>query len=216
MSRQTIATLREEIASLESQLDEQGKPEREMTAADKLRAEIDSLEERIACLGMGEPADTDYGDDTPPTVEVGCGEPGMAYAEDDEMGDEPGMDDIDAAVDEMEMEVPIEEDVELDDDIEEVGMLVGSEVEPGVEDEITQDYLSEVQEEEHGEELTTDDSMNDAATASDDDEVVRFKRASARLDRVAQYLEKHGEMRLALRIDQIADAIDEAIKQEGE
>jgi hypothetical protein len=91
----------------------------------------------------------------------------------------------------------------------EYGMMA-SEDSPGVEDEITQDSLSEVEGEAHGEEQTTDDSVNDAATASE--YVRRLKRASARLDRVASYLEKEGRKDLALRIDKIADAIDARIK----
>jgi hypothetical protein len=42
-----------------------------------------------------------------------------------------------------------------------------------------------------------------------------LKSASARLDKVAEYLEKNGRRELAFRIDKIADAIDAKVKQEG-
>ena len=38
-----------------------------------------------------------------------------------------------------------------------------------------------------------------------------MKKASERLDRVAEYLEKHGRRELAFRIDKIADALDSRI-----
>lgn len=84
-----------------------------------------------------------------------------------------------------------------------------SETEPGVEDDITQDRFTEVENLEHGTELTTDDSTHDIMAS--EEPIVRLKRASARLDKVADYLEKNGRTALALRIDKIADAIDARI-----
>lgn len=75
----------------------------------------------------------------------------------------------------------------------------------GIEESITQDYLKEVEDLEHGEELTTGDSMLDIAPT---EFVARLKNASARLDRVADYFEKTGRTAEAMRIDKIADAID--------
>ena len=75
----------------------------------------------------------------------------------------------------------------------------------GVEEKITQESLSDVEDLEHGTELTTDDSMLDAAPTG---YVARLKKASARLDNVAGYLEKTGRKQLAFRIDKISDSID--------
>jgi hypothetical protein len=190
-----------------------------VTSTQKLQAEIDDLQRRIACMGMGMGG----------PGEVGC-EPGMDEPEESGM-DELGMPPMDAPVPVEEEELPpLEDEGELppldedeDDELaaiaDEAGCGIGfaaSEEKPGIEDEITQDRFSEVEEEAHGKELATDESMHDAATASD---IRRWKRASARLDRVADYLEKHGEVRLAFRVDKLAEAVDEAIteqEQEGE
>jgi hypothetical protein len=75
----------------------------------------------------------------------------------------------------------------------------------GVEEQITQKYLTEVEDLEHGTELATNDSTLDAAPTG---YVARLKSASARLDVVAEYLEKSGRTAMALRIDKIADSID--------
>lgn len=79
----------------------------------------------------------------------------------------------------------------------------------GIEEQITQDYLSEVQDIVHGTELTDAPSMNELARKA---YVTKLKNASARLDRVAEYLEKHGRRELAFRVDKIADAVDSKIK----
>lgn len=78
----------------------------------------------------------------------------------------------------------------------------------GVEEDITQKYLTEVEKLEHGTELATDASMLKAAPTG---YVARMKSASARLDAVANYLEKTGRKAMALRIDKIADQIDSRI-----
>lgn len=78
----------------------------------------------------------------------------------------------------------------------------------GVEEEITQKRFTEVEDLEHGTELTTDDSMLDAAPTG---YVARLKKASSRLDAVAEYLEKSGRKQLAFRIDKISDAIDQRL-----
>jgi len=86
----------------------------------------------------------------------------------------------------------------------------------GIEEEITQDRFTEVESEEHGEELASAESMvalgrqvGKKQVASE--VVARLKSASARLDKVAGYLEKHGRRELAYRLDKIADAIDARI-----
>ena len=84
-----------------------------------------------------------------------------------------------------------------------------SEVDPnGVEEQITQKSLTEVENLEHGTELATEPTTLDAAPTG---YVARLKNASARLDAVAEYLEKTGRTQMALRIDRIADVIDSRV-----
>jgi hypothetical protein len=98
------------------------------------------------------------------------------------------------------------DDEEIDEKVDEKDEKKASLVDPdGVEEQITQKSLTEVEDLEHGTELTTDDSMLDAAPTG---YVARLKSASARLDAVAEYLEKSGRTAMALRIDRIADSID--------
>jgi len=89
-----------------------------------------------------------------------------------------------------------------------------SEVDPdGIEEQITQDRFTEVEKITHGTELTTGPSMG-AVAPTRSEYVARLKSASVRLDKVAEYLERHGRRELAFRIDKIADAIDEKINEE--
>lgn len=69
----------------------------------------------------------------------------------------------------------------------------------GIENEITQDSLTEVEDE-------ADSSVSTVEPKSA--YMGRMKEASFRLDRVASYLEKHGKVKLAYRIDRLADAVD--------
>jgi hypothetical protein len=84
----------------------------------------------------------------------------------------------------------------------------------GIEEECNQDRFHTVERITHGEELTDADSMEAvgrkvgrSTTAS----VSMLKQASVRLDKVAEYLEKCGNTKLALQIDKIADAVDARI-----
>ena len=89
-----------------------------------------------------------------------------------------------------------------------------SEIDPsGIEEEITNDRHREVERLQHGTELATDTMMLQVAPTRSEYQA-RLKLASARLDRVANYLEKNGRRELAFRIDKIADAIDDKVKQE--
>ena len=86
----------------------------------------------------------------------------------------------------------------------------------GIEEEITQDRFTEVESETHGEELASAESMEALGRQVGKKQVAsevvaRLKKASDRLDKVAEYLEKHGRRELAFRIDKIADAIDARI-----
>jgi hypothetical protein len=85
----------------------------------------------------------------------------------------------------------------------------GSLVDPsGIEEQITQDKFHAVEDLEHGTELATDKTTLEAAPTG---YVANLKQASERLDKVAAYLEKHGRVKEAFRIDKIADAIDQRI-----
>jgi len=133
------------------------------------------------------------------------------------------MDDDDVIPGDGGMVAPIEEPLPVDDllasddsddDDDEDDATTASLKDPsGIEEEITQDRFTEVEGETHGEELASAESMEALGrqvghkqTASEVE--ARLKKASARLDVVADYLEKHGRRELAYRIDKIADAID--------
>lgn len=114
------------------------------------------------------------------------------------------------AADEEETDVNEEEKTSAEEEkVEEKDEKTASIVDPsGIEEQITQDYLTEVEDLAHGEELTTGDSVLDVAPT---EFVARLKNASARLDRVASYLEQTGRTAEAMRIDKIADAVDARI-----
>lgn len=76
----------------------------------------------------------------------------------------------------------------------------------GIEEQITQDYLTEVENLEHGTELATYDSMLSSAPTR----YKKLRSASARLDSIAEELEKkaNANMALARRIDKVSDVLD--------
>jgi hypothetical protein len=167
--------------------------------------EIRQLEKR---LGLGETNDEFFSQvDDEDVVDEACE---MLSQDDedvmsqmvDEMDyvEEPVLDDL---VDEEEVVVYDEEPEFVGQDDEDLmSMLYSSEESPGVEDEITQDCLKEVQEEEDKDKIPTDTSVKETA------KVARFREASRRLDRVADYFEKGGRKDLALRIDKLSTALD--------
>ncbi len=112
-----------------------------------------------------------------------------------------------AQIEALELKLNASDDSDADEKVEDkADEKKASLVDPdGVEEEITQKYLTEVEDLEHGTELATNDSTLDAAPTG---YVARLKSASARLDVVAGYLEKSGRTAMALRIDKIADSID--------
>ena len=188
-----IATMEAKIAARRS------KRNPEKSSSDDLMGEIEALE-RKAGFWMDDDAGTSD-----------CGESGMGSYMEDEivldddsgmgyMGDEIVLDDDDDDDD---------DDIDFDDVEEDI--FLASEDKPGIEDEITQDYLNDVVEERGKEGLATEPSMLDAAPTG---YVARLKSASARLDRVATHLEKQGRKKLAFRVDTIADAIDARIAKE--
>ena len=207
--------LEKRVAMLEKKLGARRKPVAKPSARQTLAAEITELERRLNAMSyMDEDElaeeDVDIGIDTAYMDELGL----------DDLEAEPVMMDEATVIDEVGdvVEPAMDDDMdELEDEAfcGEYGMR-GSETKPGVEDRITQDYLSDVEGEEHGEELTTDPSMLDTASTdyrASAEYVSRLKKASARLDKVASYLEKNGRIELAKRIDAIADAIDARINR---
>jgi len=217
MSREA---LEKRVVALERKLGaRQRKPAPKRSSRQTLAAEITELERRLDAMSYMD-EDAALEDD----VDVG-----MDYMDDDMDVEEVGMDDLDMepVVDDVEVVDEVVEpamDDELDDELDEELVedeelvdycgLMASETKPGVEDRISQDYLSEVEGVAHGEELATDDSMLEAAPTryrASREYVSRLKRASARLDKVADYLEQNGRTELAERIDRIADAIDARI-----
>ena len=140
----------------------------------------------------------------------------------DEVADEDSTDMLAARIEALDRQLKAEdeeaeEEKEAADAIEDdagVEDKKASEFMRGIEDEITKDRLREVERLQHGTELTTDTGMLQVSpTRSEYKE--KLKLASARLDRIADYLEKHGYRELAFRVDKIADACDAKIK-EGE
>jgi len=107
-----------------------------------------------------------------------------------------------------------------DEDDKDACATCASEKDPsGIEEQITQDKFTEVEKITHGEELATFPSTEEAGrkspglTVKASEYNSRLKSASERLDKVADYLEKHGRKELALRIDKIADAVDSQISR---
>jgi hypothetical protein len=212
-ARQGRTTLAGEIASLE----------RRLGAMSYMDDELDSMGDDVV---VGDTLEVGMGDELDPMDEVGMSDDlGLDDVDDDPMDEDLDLDEVDmdedldldeVGMDEVGMdEVGMDEDLDLDEDFC-TGPKFGSETKPGVEDEITQDYLSEAEGEAHGDEMTTDDSMIDAAPTghvASREYASRLKRASARLDRVAEYLEANGRKPLARRIDRISDAIDARSKK---
>lgn len=130
------------------------------------------------------------------------------------------MDDIDDGMDDNFMSYMDEDDDDFDDedDFDEDIVLAENNsdyppVAAGAEDEITQEYLDDVLElEKNPASIVTNPSMQDAAPGG---HVAMLVRASQRLDKVADYCEKQGNMKLAYHIDRIADSVDTRIKQEA-
>lgn len=171
-----------------------------------LIAEIEELEGKLS---------SDYMD----MMDGDASEDSMDWMEEEVIAEPPMdmMDDDDFDDDEMEIDVVDDSLLDEDDVIEEIedacgGPMMASEVDPsGVEERISQDYLDAVEEVAHGTELATAPSISKVAPTKSK-YASRLKSASMRLDRVAEYLEKNGRKDLALRIDKIADAVDERIK----
>ena len=192
MDKET-ATLRESILAFEKQLTEAGSPRRagKVTPTSKTAADIAEVEKMLQA----------------------CGEPGMVMMDEEEsvgMG-YMDLDDDDFLID--------DEDYDDDDDYDDEDGMYASEADPsGIEEEITDDGFSEV------ERLTRDTDIADAEHTFDVAETglshtAGLKQASARLDKLATYIEKQVEagenkqwLKVALRIDQMTDSIDRRIK----
>ena len=112
-------------------------------------------------------------------------------------------------------EITADDDDADDDDalVEEPVEVESSETAPGIEDEITQDKFTEVEDTRPAAPQTSGPSMRSVAPTN---YTARLMQASERLDKVADYLEKNGRIQLAHRIDVIADAIDTHIQQSKE
>ena len=194
MSDQERGSIRSEIAALEAELDERAKPTqqaREKTSGESILAELHELEEM---------------------VKTACGH---AYMDEEDDDDESAM--YPTMMDDDEPVV-----LDLDDGLDAVDeeeVVFASETKPGIEDEITQDYLDDVLEEEKpDDDIVTDETMLDTTSTgyvgSRKAFIARLKSASGRLDKVAEYLEEQGNDELAFRIDKMADQVDARIDKE--
>jgi hypothetical protein len=209
--------IRREIASLEAKLNKPSRKARsKKSSEDDILEALGGLEDLVkqAC-GESFMDDMDYEDVE--ISEMGYMDEDMSemdYMDDDysEMGymDED-MDDSEMGyMDYMDEDMDFEEDVVLAED---GPVSTHPPVQPGAEEDITQDYLDDVLEEEKSpSSIVTEPSIQDAAPGG---YVANLKRASARLDRVSEYCEQQGAVKLAYRIDQIADAIDTRIEKEA-
>lgn len=105
-----------------------------------------------------------------------------------------------------------EDDLAFLDEFEEEETTTASEVAPGIEDEIGDEAnggdpsVSEVAEGGEGVEVSTD-----AEVFPTESEYVA--KITARLDRVANYLEKHGQKKMAYRIDLLSDRLEASIRK---
>lgn len=177
-----VEALERRLASEDAKDEDKGEV-KEASERMTLAAEIQALERKLQA------------DDMLPDVDLEDVDP-MTAADDEEKDEEKKASD-DADEDD---EKKASDDADKDDE------KTASLVDPnGVEERITQKYLTEVQDLEHGTELATGKSMLDVAPT---EYVARLKNASERLDAVANYLEKHGRTAMAMRLDKIADTID--------
>jgi len=235
MSKESDA-VRREIAALEAELDKREKPTRQArskVSGDNILSALQGLEDLVknACgeSFMDDDVDVEMDDET---MYMDDEESEMSYMDDEEsemsyMDDDESesMMDDDLYVEDDEDEMFMDDDFDDEDDFDDLDddfvdepvvleedLVYASETRPGIEDEINQDSLDDVLEERKDPaSIVTDMSMLDAAPTN---YVARLKSASARLDKVAAYLEQQGKKKLAFRIDKIADAIDARIKQE--
>lgn len=180
--------IRRQIAALEEELDKrEGKASRKANDTDPL---VDAFRKLEAA------------------VKTACGESFM---------DDVVVEDVEPVMDEMSMMDDTDEMAYMDDESEMAYMDDESEMgymAEEAEDEIDQEYLDDVLEEEkNSSAIVTEPSMLETAPTG---YTARLKKASERLDRVADELEKQGNKEMALRIDKIADAIDARIAEEAE
>lgn len=105
-----------------------------------------------------------------------------------------------------------EDDLAFLDEFEEEETTTASEVAPGIEDEIGDEAnggdpsVSEIAEGGEGVEVSTDAEV--FPTKSE-----YVAKITARLDRVANYLEKHGQKKMAYRIDLLSDRLEASIRK---
>jgi hypothetical protein len=119
--------------------------------------------------------------------------------------DDNDADDIGGDFD-TEDETTASDDEDADDEDE---TMTASETEKGIEDEITQDKFHEMEDISE----TTKTSGPSMLSVAPTGYTARLMQASERLDKVAAYLEKNGQTKLAYRLDRVADAIDAHLKQ---
>lgn len=105
-----------------------------------------------------------------------------------------------------------DEDLAFLDDVEEEETMTASETTPGIEDEI-------------GDEANGGDpSVSEVAPGGDDVEVDTdaevfpteseyVAKIVSKLDKVANYLEKHGQKKMAYRIDMLSDKLEQSVKK---
>lgn len=171
--------------------------------------ELDSLDEQL-------PEELDSEELAPMAedAEMPEDEASFEVAEDDVDGDvlELPEDKEDEAILSEDEEDLSDEDLAFLDDVEEEETMTASETAPGIEDEIGDEAnggdpsVSEVAPGGDGVEVDTD-----AEVFPTESEYVA--NIVSKLDKVANYLEKHGQKKMAYRIDMLSDKLEQSIKK---
>lgn len=174
---------------------------RRRTARRSLLSEIDELETLISNRDKTRARD----DDGDVRAEIEELEGRLSQDEDIFVDDEPLPEEEPALMDEVVDDLDAQD--ELEDEMAQIKELEGclmtsSEEKKDVEDDITQDSLTEV-EDEAGSKVDTEPDTKSVVSFES-----RIDEATKRLDRVATYLEKQGRKDLALKIDKLSDALD--------
>jgi hypothetical protein len=191
--------LKQRIAALEAKLAKAGKgAEDDDEGKETLASAIEAIEKQLS-------ADDD-GDDDDEDDEVVEAKKGADEKVEEKKAEDKPAEEKDEKDEKKAGEVP-PEFKEQQQKMKDKAEKKASESAPGIEDESTTDKFREVERLQHGTELATDTGMLQVAPTRSEYQA-RLKLASARLDNVAEYLERHGRRELAFRIDKIADAID--------
>jgi len=204
--RKAGRSIHAEIAELEELLNVQ--PEREASQSKRKRRSFGPNVELM---------EVDYMDDDMDWMDDDMDE--MSYMDDeedliddlDDLEEDDEFDEDIEAIDETEYCDYMDDDLDddLDDDFDYMDDMeycrMGSEMGPGAEDDISDDYLSAMQDNTGA---IGDRDGEDMLSVAPTSFAERAAAAVERLDRVASYLEEAGDKNTALRVDKLSEAIE--------